>query len=71
MTNDVGHGYNSVIIIFFRVPDCLTVPLTDFVMCDVQIWSQMFLCFGHNLPVMAFASDVVLTSAMMCQLTWR
>jgi hypothetical protein len=39
MTNVVGHGYNSVIVIIFRVPDCLTALLTAFVMCDDQIWS--------------------------------
>jgi hypothetical protein len=67
MTNVVGHGYNSVIVIIFRVPDCLTTPLTAFVMCDDQIWSQMFLCFGHNLPLTVFAFDMALTSAMMWQ----
>jgi hypothetical protein len=66
MANVVGHGYNSIIIIIFRVPDYLTAPLTAFVMCDDQIWSQIFLCFGHNLPLTAFASDVALMSAM----TW-
>jgi hypothetical protein len=70
MTNVVGHEYNSIIIIIFCVPDCLTAPLTTFVMCDDQIWSQMFLCFGHNLPLTAFASDVALTSAMTWQLMW-
>jgi hypothetical protein len=65
--NILGHGYNSINIIIFCVHDCLTAPLMAFVMCDDQIWSQMFLCFGHNLPLTAFASDVVLTSAM----TWR
>jgi hypothetical protein len=71
MTNVVGHGYNSVIVIIFRVSDCLTALLMAFVMCDDHIWSQMFLCFGHNLPLTAFASDVALMSAMMWQLTWR
>jgi hypothetical protein len=70
MMNVLGHGYNSVIVIIFRVPDCLTAPLMAFVMCVDQIWSQMFLCIGHNLPLTAFASDVVLTSAMTWQLTW-
>jgi hypothetical protein len=53
------------------LPDCLTAPLTALVVCNDQIWSQMFLCFGHNLPLTVFASDVVLTSAMTWQLTWR
>jgi hypothetical protein len=34
MTNVVGHGYNSIIVIIVRVPDCLTAPLTAFVVCD-------------------------------------
>jgi hypothetical protein len=38
MTNVVGHGYNSVIVIILRVPEYLTAPLTVFVMCDDQIW---------------------------------
>jgi hypothetical protein len=75
MTNVVGHGYNFVIIIIVRVPDCLTASLTAFVVCDDHFWSQMFLCFGHNLPLTVFASDVAtdvaLTSAMTWQLTWH
>jgi hypothetical protein len=71
MTNVVGHGYNPVIVIIFHVPDYLTVPLTAFVVCDDQIWSQMFLCFGHNLLLTAFSSDVALTSAMTWKLMWH
>jgi hypothetical protein len=48
----------------------LTAPLTTLVVCDDQIWSQMFLCFGHNLPLTAFASDMALMSAMTWQLMW-
>jgi hypothetical protein len=71
MTNVVHHGFNSVFVIIFHVPDCLTAPLTALVVCDDQIWSQMFLCFGHNLPLTEFASDVALTSAITWQLTWN
>jgi hypothetical protein len=70
MTNVVRHGFTSVFVIIFRVPNCLTALLTALVVCDDQIWSQMFLCFGHNLPLTVFASDVALTSAMTWQLTW-
>jgi hypothetical protein len=71
MTNVVGHGYNFVIVIIFCVADCLTAPLMAFVMCDDQIWPQIFLCFGHNIPLTVFAFDVALTSAMTWQPTWR
>jgi hypothetical protein len=37
--NIVRHGFNSVFVIIFRVPDCLTAPLTTLVVCDDQIWS--------------------------------
>jgi hypothetical protein len=71
MTNVIGHGYNFVIVIIFRVPDCLMAPLTAFVMCDDQIWSQMFLCFGHNLPLTAFASDMTADVAVTSLMTWQ
>jgi hypothetical protein len=71
MTNVVGHEYNSVIIIIFCVPDCLMAPLTAFVMCDDQIWSQMFLCFDHNLPLTAFASDVAVDVVVTSSMTWQ
>jgi hypothetical protein len=64
-------GFDSVFVIIFRAPDCLTAPLTALEVCDDQIWSQMFLCFGHNLPLTVFASDVALTSAMTWELTWN
>jgi hypothetical protein len=70
MTNVFRHGFNSVFVIILHVPDCLTAPLTTLVVCDDQIWSQMFLCFGHNLPLTAFASDMALMSAMTWQVMW-
>jgi hypothetical protein len=70
MTNVFRHGFNSVFVIIFHVPDCLTAPLTTLVVCDDQIWSQMFLCFGHNLLLTAFASDMALMSAMTWQVMW-
>jgi hypothetical protein len=70
MTNVVRHGFNSLFVIIFRLSDCLTALLTVLVVCDDQIWSHMFLGFGHNLPLTAFASDVALTSTMAWQLTW-
>jgi hypothetical protein len=44
--------------------------LTAFVVCDDQIWLQMFLCFGHNLSLTAFASDVAADVGLTSSMTW-
>jgi hypothetical protein len=67
MTIVVGHEWNPIFVIIFRLSWVVMVPLTMFVLCDDPIWSQMFLCFGHNLLLTALASDMALMSVMMWQ----
>jgi hypothetical protein len=58
MTNVIGHGYNSFIVIIFRVLGCLTAPLTAFMSRDDPVWSQLLFCFGHSLLYATLAADV-------------
>jgi hypothetical protein len=70
MTNVAGHGYNSFIVIIFRVPGCLTAPLTTFMSRENPMWSQLLFCFGHSMLYATLADDMAVTSAMMW-LVWR